>query len=133
MTYTIGEAAERCGVTAHTLRYYDKEGLLPYVERSTNGIRKFKEQDFEWLTVITCLKESGVPIKKIKEFVDWSMAGDLTIDNRLAFLKSHKKDVEQKMAELQKNMDLINYKIWYYEAAAQAGTTKIHEKVKGKK
>lgn len=133
MTYTIGEAAERCGVTAHTLRYYDKEGLLPYVERSVNGIRKFKEQDFEWLTVITCLKESGVPIKKIKEFVDWSMAGDLTIDNRLEFLKSHKKDVEQKMAELQKNMDLIDYKIWYYETASQAGTTEIHKKTRGEK
>lgn len=128
MTYTIGEVAERCGVTAHTLRYYDKEGLLPYVDRSANGIRRFKEQDFEWLTLITCLKESGVPIKKIKEFVDWSMEGDLTIDNRLEFLKSHKKDVEQKMIELQKNMDLINYKIWYYETAAQAGTTEIHKK-----
>lgn len=128
MAYTIGEAAERCGVTAHTLRYYDKEGLMPYVERSSGGIRQFKEEDFEWLAIITCLKDSGVPVKKIKEFVDWCMTGDLTIESRLEFLKAHKKDVEKQMAELQKNMELIDYKIWYYETAAEAGTTAIHKK-----
>ena len=128
MTYSITEVAKKFGMTAHTLRYYDKEGLMPYVERSSSGIRKFKDRDFEWLNIINCLKASGVPVKKIKEFVDWCMEGDNTIEKRLEFLQNHKKDVENQLSELNKHMEMIDYKIGYYKAAAAAGTVAIHNK-----
>ena len=71
MIYTVGEAAAKIGVNPSTLRYYDKEGLLPFVERSGGGIRMFKETDLEWLSTIECLKKTGMPIKEIKQFIDW--------------------------------------------------------------
>lgn len=128
MTYTIAEVARRCGLTAHTLRYYDKEGLLPFVDRNNNGVRVFKDSDFEWLATINCLKGSGVPVKKIKEFIDWCIEGDSTIEKRLGFLENHKKDVEKQMKILKEHMKLINYKIYYYKEFAEAGTTEICKK-----
>ena len=68
MVYTVGEMAKRLGVAPSTLRYYDKEGLLPFVERSSGGIRVFKDSDYEWLNVIGCLKKTGMPLKYIKSF-----------------------------------------------------------------
>lgn len=78
MFYTIGEMAKKLNVAPSTLRYYDKEGLLPFVERSGGGIRMFKDSDFEWLSIIECLKKTGMPIKEIKNFIDWCMEGDST-------------------------------------------------------
>ena len=66
MVYTVGEMAKLLGITASTLRYYDKEGLLPFVERSSGGIRMFQESDFEWLQVIGCMKKAGMSIKDIR-------------------------------------------------------------------
>ena len=71
MLYTVGEMAKRLQVAPSTLRYYDKEGLLPFLERSNGGIRMFRESDFEWLSIIACLKQTGMPIKDIKTFIDW--------------------------------------------------------------
>ena len=69
MIYTVGEMAKRIGVAPSTLRFYDKEGLLPFVERSEGGIRVFKDADYEWLQVIGCLKKTGMPLKDIKELL----------------------------------------------------------------
>lgn len=80
MTYTVGEMASRLGVAPSTLRYYDKEGLLPFVERSDGGFRVFKDSDFEWLQIIECLKKTGMQLSDIKRFVDMAMQGDATID-----------------------------------------------------
>lgn len=126
MTYTIAQAAEKSGLSAHTLRFYDKEGLLPYVDRSPSGIRKFKDSDFEWLHVITCMKSTGMPIKKIKEFVDLCMKGDSTLEARLEIIRNHKKDVEKQMSELQKHLETIDYKLGYYEKALEAGSEAVH-------
>jgi len=128
MRYAIAQAAERIGLTAHTLRYYEKEGLLPFVDRDINGNRSFKESDFEWLELITCLKSSGMPIKNIKTFIEWCLEGDDTLEKRLNVFLEHKKVVEKKMAELQKYMDKINHKISYYQRAVDAGTEAIHGK-----
>ena len=76
MLYTVGEMAKVLGIPASTLRYYDKEGLLPFVERSSGGIRMFTEKDYEWLKVIECLKESGLSIKDIKSFIGMAKRGD---------------------------------------------------------
>jgi DNA-binding transcriptional MerR regulator len=128
VTYTIAEAAQRSGLSAHTLRFYDKEGLLPYVDRTSSGIRSFKESDFEWLHIINCLKDTGMPIKKIREFIDLCMHGDDTLEQRLEFLRNHKLNVEQQMKELKMHMKTINHKISYYETAVEAGTELFHRK-----
>ncbi|MCI9596743.1 MAG: MerR family transcriptional regulator [Firmicutes bacterium] len=74
MLYTVGEMAKVLGIPASTLRYYDKEGLLPFVERSSGGIRMFTDKDYEWLKVIECLKRSGLSIKDIKTFISERLA-----------------------------------------------------------
>lgn len=128
MYYTISQIAEKCGLTAHTLRYYDKEGLLPFVERSSSGIRRFKDKDLEWLGIITCLKETGLPVKQIKQFIDWCLQGDDYLAERHNVFVEQKKSIEAQMAVLQKHLDKVNYKIWYYKTALDAGTTAVHSK-----
>ncbi len=127
MKYSISEVAKITGLTTHTLRYYEKEGLLPFVDRSSSGIREFKESDLEWLSVITCLKNSGMSVKRIKGFIDLCVEGDNSLEERLKIFIEHKKVVEEKMNELQKYMEKIDHKIWYYTTAVEAGTEKIHK------
>lgn len=125
MIYTVGEAAKILGVAPSTIRYYDKEGLLPFVERSGGGIRVFKEKDFGWLFVIECLKKSGLSIKDIKSYIDMALKGDETIDERLSLFQNQRKKVIKQMEELQHTLDTLNYKCWYYETAKKAGTTAV--------
>lgn len=122
MVYTVGEAAKRLGISPSTLRYYDKEGLLPFVERSSGGIRMFQESDFEWLQVIECMKKAGMSIKAIREYIEMALQGDSTIDARLELFRRQQKEVEQQMVELQHTMEMLRYKCWYYETAKSAGT-----------
>ena len=122
MVYTVGEAAKRLGLSPSTLRYYDKEGLLPFVERSSGGIRMFQEKDFEWLQVIECMKKAGMPIKDIRQYIEMALQGDSTIEARLDLFRHQQKVVEQQMVELQHTMEMLRYKCWYYETAMAAGT-----------
>lgn len=130
MFYTISEMAKRIGVAPSTLRYYDKEGLLPFVERSSGGIRVFKESDYEWLKVIECLKKTGMPLKDIREFILMAMQGDSTIDERLELIKKQRDEVSRQIKELQETMDTLNFKCWYYETAKAAGTTAVPKEMK---
>ncbi len=125
MFYTIGETAKMMGVAPSTLRYYDKEGLLPFVERSQSGLRMFKNSDIEWLKIIECLKKTGMSIKDIKQFVLCAIDGDSTIDERLDILTCHRDNVKRQLNEIIEHLDLIEYKIWYYTTAKEAGTCAI--------
>lgn len=127
MTYTISAAARRMGVSVPTLRYYDKEGLLPFVDKKPNGIRVFKDSDFEWMAVINCMKNAGASIKEIKAYIDLCMAGDDTLEARLAIFQRRKQEIQRQMEELQKLMGVIDHKIWYYQTAIEAGTESVHE------
>ncbi len=127
MKLTISEAAEKVNLTAHAIRYYDKEGLLPFVERTNSGIRYFTENDLEGLEIINCLKATGMPIKEIKTFMDWCVEGDTTLKERYEMFIERKAAVEAQILELQKSLNRINYKCWYYKTALEAGTEKIHE------
>ncbi len=127
MEYNIGEVAKRMNIASSTLRYYDKEGLLPFVDRTEGGIRRFKEEDFEWLSIIECLKNTGMSIKDIKIFIDWCMDGDSTLQQRYDMFLERKRETEKKIKMLQDSLDKINYKCWYYKTALDAGTTKIHD------
>lgn len=126
MGYTVSEVAEMTGISAHTLRYYDKQGLLPFVDRNKVGNRDFKDSDFEWLGVITCLKKSGMSVKKIREYIEWCMEGDTTLHERLDVFENHKQAVIDKIAELEMYLDKIDYKIWYYKTAIESGTVAVH-------
>jgi len=125
MLYTIGEMAKKLGVPTSTLRYYDKEGLLPFVERSDGGIRVFKDTDYEWLFVIECLKKAGMPLKDIRIFIGLAMQGDETINQRLAIFQKQRKAVEEQLSQLQETHRVLDYKCWYYETAKKAGTTAV--------
>lgn len=103
MLYTVGEMAKRLQVAPSTLRYYDKEGLLPFLERSNGGIRMFRESDFEWLSIIACLKQTGMPIKDIKTFIDWCVEGDATIGQRLGLIDRQRQRVLEQIRQLRKH------------------------------
>jgi len=115
------------GLTPYTIRYYAKEGLLPLVERSNNGTRLFKESDLEYLYMIGCLKNCGMTIKEIREFTEWTLEGDSTIDKRLKLFQEKKKVLTEKLKIIQTTLDTLNYKEWYYTVAKKAGTVAVHD------
>ena len=130
MLYTVGEMAKKIGVAPSTLRYYDKEGLLPFVERSGGGIRMFKDSDMESINIIECLKKTGMTIKEIKQFIDWYREGDSTIEDRLALIDRQRENVLKQMEQLYRTLDTLTYKHWYYETAKKAGTCDVHKTMK---
>jgi len=128
MEYTVSQAAKKFGMTAHTLRFYDKEGLLPFVDRGVGGRRIFKDSDIGWLRIIECLKETGMPIRKIRDYLELCMKGDKTLERRLEIMREHKKLMQAKLDEIRRYMKTIDYKLWYYETAIAAGSESIHKK-----
>ena len=118
--YTIGQVSEMFNVPVSTLRYYDKEGLFPNLERQS-GIRKFSDDEIEALRVIECLKASGLEIREIKQFMEWTTEGSSTYELRKQLFETRLKKVEEEMNNLQKTMDMLKYKCWYYENAIQDG------------
>lgn len=122
MLYTIGDAAKILGMQPSALRYYDKEGLLPHMNRSGSGIRMFTEDDFEWVRFIERLKKSGMPIKEIKSYVDLYEQGDDTLDERRDLIYARRSAVEREMEELQETLDFITYKCWFYDRALELGS-----------
>ena len=128
MGYTIKEAAQIMGIPASTLRYYDRQGLLPFVERKQSGYRVFSDNDIMLLRVIDCLKRSGMELKDIRQFTEWLREGDASLEKRYQMFLERKEAVEQQMAEMQKTLDVINHKCWYYKTAIEAGTEAIHFK-----
>lgn len=125
MLYTVGEMAKKLGVAPSTLRYYDQEGLLPFVERSSGGIRVFKDSDYEWLQVIGCLKKTGMQLKDIKSFIEMAMQGDETIEPCLALITKQKAAVQAQIAELEETLRTLEFKEWYYITAKENGTTNV--------
>lgn len=128
--YSISEVAKELNLTTYTLRYYDKEGLMPFVERTPNGTRVFKESDIGALKVIECLKATGMPIKELKHFIDWCTEGDSTLQQRYDMFLERKATVEAQIEELKKTMEIINHKCSYYKTALEAGTEDIHKEDK---
>lgn len=125
MFYTVGEMAKKLHMAPSTLRYYDKEGLLPFVERSESGNRMFKDSDMEWLAVIECLKQTGMSIREIKCFIDWCVEGDSSINKRLNLIRQQREAMEEKMQQLSQTLTMLHYKEWYYEKAQEAGTCQV--------
>ena len=123
MGYSIAEVAEKTNLTPHTLRYYEKEGLLPFVDRSDTGNRDFKDKDMEWLELICCLKNTGMSIKQIKEVITLCLKGDDTLEIRREIFIRHREEVLSQIEELHKNLDKINCKINYYDSICNKNNT----------
>ncbi len=124
---TVKDVAKKTGLTPHTIRYYAKEGLLPTVKRNSHGVRIFTENDLEAIYIIECLKNCGMTLKEIKQFTDWTMAGDSTIDKRLELFRNKFADLQEKIRCMNETLDALRYKIWFYEVAQDAGTVDIHD------
>ena len=118
--YTIGQVSKMFGLPVSTLRYYDKEGLFPAMERS-NGIRRFGQRELEALRVIECLKKSGMEIKDIRQFMEWCAQGSSTYPQRRAMFIRQKESVEAEIARMNRVLDMLSFKCWYYEQAIKDG------------
>lgn len=122
MHYSIGEVSDITGIAASTLRYYDREGMFPTMERSSGGIRVFSDTELATLKVIECLKSSGMSIRDIKEFLGWCQEGDPSIGKRREMFHRRLAEVEAQIAELERTRNMLRYKCWYYDTASKAGT-----------
>jgi DNA-binding transcriptional MerR regulator len=111
---TIAAAAARAGISAHTIRYYERAGLLAPIERTDSGHRRFADGDIEWIVVITKLRATGMPIRRIREYAELVREGDGNELERLALLESHREDVLRRLDEVQRNLELVDYKIALY-------------------
>ena len=118
--YKISEVSKMFNIPVSTLRYYDKEGLFPSLKRES-GIRLFSDQDLEALRVIECLKRSGLEIKDIKLFMDWCKEGSSTYKNRYELIQNQKEKVIKEIEHLNKTLDMLKYKSWYYSKLLEGG------------
>ena len=118
--YSIGQISEMFNLPISTIRYYDKEGLFPQIERQS-GIRKFSDAEVEALRVIECLKASGLEIREIKQFMEWTTEGSATYARRKQLFETRKAAVEEEISQLQKTLAMLKYKCWYYETAIHDG------------
>ena len=118
--YSIQEVSKKTGLTAHTLRYYEKEGLLSGVERTQGGFRQYTDEDLERLGLICCLKNTGMSIQEIARFVQLTHEGDHTLDERVELLRTHRERVLGRMAEMQKHLDKVTWKLNFFTEKLRA-------------
>jgi DNA-binding transcriptional MerR regulator len=119
---SIAEAARRTGVSVHTLRYYERAGLVVTpVDRNQAGRRRYRQLDLDWITVCTRLRATGMPIRTIRRYAQLVSAGPGNEQERLALLEAHRADVTAKLAELHENLELIDHKIDVYRGRLAAG------------
>jgi DNA-binding transcriptional MerR regulator len=119
---TIAEAAARTGVSVHTLRYYERAGLVVSpIDRTTGGRRRYQQLDLDWINVCTRLRATGMPIKTIRRYAELVAAGRGNEEARLDLMEAHRAEVLAKLAELQENLKLIDHKIDVYRGRLTAG------------
>lgn len=114
MTYSIGEFSKLVGVSEHTLRFYESEGLIK-VNRNDNNIRVYSEENIKWIEALLHLKKTGMSLKDMKQFAMWGHMGNETVEERLDLLKNHRKKVVEELKKLQESLEFLDNKIIYYE------------------
>jgi len=115
---TIAQAADAVGVSAHTIRYYERAGLLAPIDRNGSGHRRFTDEDIAWLVTCTRLRATGMPIRRIREYAELVVAGDGNEAKRLEILEAHRREVIERMHEIEHNLEAIDRKIELYRARA---------------
>lgn len=114
LQYTIGQIAKETNLSIHTLRYYEKEGIVPFVKRNQSGTRIYKDEHIEWFKFLCCLRETGMSIAQLKEFADLSLQGDGTIDERIHMLDQQRTKIESQVDTLMSYIKMINFKMDMY-------------------
>ncbi|KQO18707.1 MerR family transcriptional regulator [Paenibacillus sp. Leaf72] len=115
MAFSIKEASERLGCPAHTIRYYEKEGLLPFIKRDKHGNRLFEQDHLDWIRLMTCFRATGMKLSLLKQMVNLALDGDSTIPQRKAILNQYKEDLYKRQSELEEALDAVNNKLSIYE------------------
>ena len=118
--WTIGQVAEKFGLSVSTLRYYDAQGFFPELKR-TSGIRHFSQTELDILHTVECLKQAGLSIEAIKEFIDLCQEGKSSYSRRLEIFQERAQAVDEEISRKEKTRDMIKYKIWYYQQALVQG------------
>ncbi|MDG5472087.1 MerR family transcriptional regulator [Jeotgalibacillus sp. ET6] len=113
--YTINEVEKMYDIPSSTLRFYEKEGILPKITRNSSGRRVYKAQELEWLELVMALKDTGMPLETIKDYLSMHHVGDNTLDQRRKTLTDHKQLVEKQLAMTIKHLEKINRKITFYD------------------
>ena len=114
MGYTVKMVSEKTQLSPHALRYYEKEGLLPHIQRTKSGIRHYSDEDLEWLGLICCLKNTGMSVKQIRDFVSLSLQGPETLKARCELLLAHRDEVERHIEEMNNHLEKVTHKIAFF-------------------
>jgi DNA-binding transcriptional MerR regulator len=125
--YTISEVADVTGLSAHTLRWYERIGLMPHVDRSHTGQRRFTNRDLDWLDFVGKLRLTGMPVADMVRYAELVRAGDHTFLDRKALLEATRLDVRRRITELQDTLTVLDGKIAGYATAAAPGTQAVPE------
>ncbi len=118
---TIKEVCEKFDITPDTLRYYERVGVIPEVNRTPGGIRDYKEEDIAWVENAVCMRSAGVPVEMLIEYVKLYQQGDETLEARKNLLMEAKNEVQKQLDKYQATMDRLNFKISRYEEAVKTG------------
>ena len=118
--YTIQDVSAKTGLSTHTLRYYEKQGLITGVGRSRGGFRQYTEENLEALGLIQCLKNTGMSLEEIARFVKLTEEGEHTLGQRVALLRGHREDVIRRIAQMQEHLDKVTRKLDYYSGKLRA-------------
>ena len=113
--YNVHQVAEKFGISAHTLRYYDNAGLFPDMQRDKNGARVFTDEQLEWLGIVMCLRSTGLSIADIRHYLALCAEGDSTLEERYGIILAQKKRAEEERAEIDKKLEVLSKKAAYYE------------------
>lgn len=118
----IGEFSNRAGISPHTLRYYERIGLLRHIRRLANGHRDFSEKDLHWIAFVQRLRDTGMPLEQIHRYADLREAGDSTLVERQQLLEDHARKLRDSLAQQQRHLDNLEEKIAFYRSAVKRGT-----------
>lgn len=113
--FSIKEISEKLGYPASTIRYYEKEGLLPNIQRDKFGNRLFNQQDLSWIRLMTCFRATGMKISELRKIVDLALQGESTIEQRKEMLINHQKELTRRQTELNEAFEAIKYKLDIYD------------------
>lgn len=127
---TIKEVSERYGISQDTLRYYEKAGLIPEVNRTAGGIRDYREEDLGWVELALCMRGAGLPMNGIAEYRRLYQQGDSTIPDRLKLLTDQREELLEMKQQIEQTLERLNYKISVYERAVKTGILSWDEQEK---
>ncbi len=118
---TIKEVSEKYGISDDTLRYYERIGMIPPVTRTAGGIRNYTDKDQSWIELVLCMRNAGLPIEAIIEYVRLYQLGDSTFGERLQLLKEQREALIEQKKKIDSTLERLNYKIARYEVAVETG------------